>query len=181
MKRYEGMFVFDSGALREWEAIEQEVHRLCNRIEAELLACVKFDERKLAFEINRRKRGTFVLTYFEAPPERIGDLERDVQLSETVLRVLVTRAERISEERLTELKTWPAGTPLSPQANERRHDGYDRHDRHDRHDRPRRGRDGDDDSRNRDSDSDDGGDDSRRDDARSAAPVGRGPSQDDDN
>jgi small subunit ribosomal protein S6 len=127
LKRYEGMFLFDSSAARDWAAIEQEVHRLCNRIGAELLVCIKFDERKLAFEIKRRKRGTYVLTYFEAPEERITDLERDAQLSELILRVLVVRAEHVPEEKINELKVWPAETPLQPMAGDgRRHEDGDR-------------------------------------------------------
>lgn len=131
MKRYEGMFLFDSGAVRDWAGIEQEVRRLCDRISAQLLVCVKFDERKLAYEIRKRKRGTYVLTYFDAPPERIGELERDVQLSELALRVLVLRADKLTEERLAELRAHPVETPLSPLAGDgRRHDddrrGHDR-------------------------------------------------------
>jgi small subunit ribosomal protein S6 len=126
LKRYEGMFLFDSAVARDWQTVEHEVHRLCNRINAELLVCVKFDERKLAYEINRRKRGLYVLTYFEAAPERIVDLERDAQLSDSVLRLLVLRADEVTEERLAELKTWPAETPLSPLSSDRRHDDHDR-------------------------------------------------------
>ena len=130
MKRYEGMFLFDSSVARDWAAIEQEVHRLCDRISAELLVCVKFDERKLAYEIKRRKRGMYVLTYFEAAPERISDLERDARLSESVLRLLVLRAEHVPEEKINELKIWPAETPLQPLSGDgRRHDDYDRGDR----------------------------------------------------
>ena len=126
MKRYEGMFLFDNAVAREWAGVEQEVNRLCERIGAELLVCVKFDERKLAYEVQKRKRGTYVLTYFEAPPDRIGDLERDVQLSESVLRVLVLQADGLTEEKLNELKAHQADTPLQPATSERRHDDHDR-------------------------------------------------------
>lgn len=123
MKRYEGMFLFDTAVARDWPTIEAEVRRLCERIGAELVVCVKFDERKLAFEIKRRKRGTYVLTYFDAPPERIADLERDVQLSEVVLRALILRADNLTEERLAQLRAHPADTPLTPLAGDgRRHD-----------------------------------------------------------
>jgi hypothetical protein len=82
-----------------------------------------------------------VLTYFEAPPERIGDLERDVQLSELVLRALVLRAEKLTEERLAELRAHPPETPLAPPAGDGRRHADDRRG-HDRrpprgHDRPR--------------------------------------------
>ena len=124
MKRYEGLFLFDNTVAHEWPAVEKEVRRLCERAGGQLQVCVKYDERKLAYEIKGRKRGTYVLTYFEAAPERIVDLERDARLSETVLRMLVLRADKISEERLAELKAWPAETPLTPGGGDGRR-GYD--------------------------------------------------------
>lgn len=121
MNRYEGMFLFDNSAARDWPAMEQEVRRLVERVDAELQTCVKYDERKLAFEIGRRKRGTYVLTYFDCAPERIPELERDSRLSELVLRLLVLRQE-VSEARLAELKAWPVDTSLQPASDSRRHD-----------------------------------------------------------
>jgi small subunit ribosomal protein S6 len=123
LRRYEALFLFDTTAAREWAAIEEEVRRLCSRIGAELLVCVKFDERKLAYEIARRKRGTYVLAYFDAPSEKINDMERDIRLSELILRGLVLRAEKLTEERLAELRAHPAETPLAPMGGDgRRHD-----------------------------------------------------------
>jgi small subunit ribosomal protein S6 len=123
LRRYEALFLFDTTAAREWAAIEEEVRRLCGRIGAELLVCVKFDERKLAYEIARRKRGTYVLAYFDAPSEKINDMERDIRLSELILRGLVLRAEKIPEERIAELRAHPPETPLSPMGGDgRRHD-----------------------------------------------------------
>jgi ribosomal protein S6 len=142
LKRYEAMFLFDTAAMRDWAGIEEEIRRLCTRLGAELLVCVKFDERKLAYEIARRKRGTYVLAYLDAPSDRIGDLERDIQLSEVILRGLVLRTDRLTEERLAELRAHPAETPIAPPASDgRRHDD-DRHG-HDRRPRDfRRGPDG---------------------------------------
>lgn len=125
MKRYEGMFLFDNSAARDWPTIEQEVRRLLGRIGGELLACVKFDERKLAYEIRRRRRGTYALTYFQAPPDRIADLERDARLSELILRLLVLRADHVSDERINELRARPADVPLQPLSGDgRRHDEH---------------------------------------------------------
>ena len=120
MKRYEGMFLFDNAAVHEWSDMEAEVRRLFERIGAEPLVCVKFDERKLAYEIKGRKRGTYVLTYFDADPERITDLERDAQLSELLLRILVLRADKLTEERLAELKAHAPEQPLQPMSSEGR-------------------------------------------------------------
>ncbi len=112
MKRYEGMFLFDNAAVHEWSEMEAEVKRLFERIEAEPLVCVKFDERKLAYEIKRRKRGTYVLTYFDADPQRITALELDARLSEVILRLLVLQTDKLTEERLAELKAHAPDQPL---------------------------------------------------------------------
>jgi small subunit ribosomal protein S6 len=118
------MFLFDSAVAQDWATIQQELGRLCDRIGAKLDVCVKFDERKLAYEIKRRKRGTYVLTYFQAPPDRIRDLERDAQLSELVLRVLVLRGEDVPQEKLAELKAWPSDVAFAPLGQDgRREDG----------------------------------------------------------
>ncbi|TWT44697.1 30S ribosomal protein S6 [Phycisphaerae bacterium RAS1] len=137
MKRYEGLFLFDNAATRDWAGIETEVRRLCERIGATLLICLKFDERKLQFEIRSRKRGTYVLTYFDAPPDKITALEHDAQLSELILRCIVLRAENLTEQKLAELKAHPADVPLQPMAGDgRRHDDDDHRDhRGDRGDR----------------------------------------------
>ncbi len=101
MKRqYEGMFLFDPGFAGEFKKAENEIQRLMDRAEGEIVFCRKWDERKLAYEIEGRKRGVYVLTYFNADPARIRPLERDAQLSESILRLLVIRADSITRERM---------------------------------------------------------------------------------
>lgn len=126
MRRYEGMFLFDSGAVSEWGAAQQEINRLFERIGARPLVTVKYDERKLAYEIKRRKRGLYALSYFEADPQRIGDLERDARLSETVLRVLVLSAPGLTDERINELRAIPADQPVAPLLTDARRHGEGR-------------------------------------------------------
>lgn len=125
MKRYEAMFLFDNSTVHEWSEIEAEVRRLFDRIEAQPLVILKYDERKLAYEIKGRKRGTYVLSYFDANPLRIGDLERDVRLSDLILRALVLRIDKLSAEKLAELQARRPDQPLSPFTSEgRRGDGH---------------------------------------------------------
>lgn len=98
MNQYEAMFLFDPTFGASYENCESEIRRLMERAGAELLFCRKWDERRLAFKVAGRKRGVYVLTYFKAPTDRIGGLERDAQLSENVLRVLVLRADGLTLE-----------------------------------------------------------------------------------
>ncbi len=71
----------------------------------------KWDERKLAFEIGKQKRGTYVIAFFKAPTTTIKPLERDVLLSEDVMRILVTRAEHLSLAEMEAVEPQPIAPP----------------------------------------------------------------------
>lgn len=98
MNQYEAMFLFDPTFGGSFENCEAEIRRLMERAGAEVLFCRLWDERRLAYKIRGRKRGVYVLTYFKAAPEKITPLERDAQLSEDILRMLVLRADGVTLE-----------------------------------------------------------------------------------
>jgi small subunit ribosomal protein S6 len=60
----------------------------------------KWDERRLAFEIDNQKRGTYILAYFAADPVHLVNIERGFNLSERVTRLLITRADHLSIEEM---------------------------------------------------------------------------------
>jgi len=92
---YEGMFLVDSGlAAADWEGTVGVIENILKRADAEVVALRKWGERRLAFEIAHKSRGTYILSYFRADPQRIAGLEKDVQLSEKVMRVLVLGTEK---------------------------------------------------------------------------------------
>ena len=96
---YEAMFLLDSGyAAANWDACVKEVTNSLQRHNCEIIRLVKWDDRKLVYEIRQHKRGTYVLVYFRAPGEGVAKLERDVQLSENLLRVLVLKCEKMTDE-----------------------------------------------------------------------------------
>ena len=96
---YEAMFLVDSAeAASDFEAVQSNIKRILERSDAEIAVMRKWDERRLAYEIQRKNRGTFILVYFNAETDKISSIERDVQLSEQVMRVLIIRADHISGE-----------------------------------------------------------------------------------
>ena len=96
---YEAMFLVDSAeATANWSETITAVNTVMERAEAEVISLRKWDERRLIFEIARCKRGTYILCYFKSDPSAISGIERDVQLSESLLRVLILRADQITEE-----------------------------------------------------------------------------------
>ncbi len=110
---YEGMFLVDTAlAAQDWQKILDEIKRVLDRAEAEVVSQKKWDERRLCYEVNKKSRGTYILTYFNCDTSKIGGIERDVQLSELITRVLVLRTERMTPEDLEKL------TPLEAVAAE---------------------------------------------------------------
>lgn len=98
MNQYEAMFLFDPTFGATWENCEAEIRRLMERAEGEIIVCRRWDERRLAYKLKGRKRGVYALVYFKAPPNKIGALERDAELSENILRVLILRADDLTPE-----------------------------------------------------------------------------------
>jgi small subunit ribosomal protein S6 len=101
-KLYEAMFLVDSTQASDWDAVVKTVETILGRADAEIVSIRNWAERKLAYEINRKTRGTYVLCYFRADGERVQSIEKDVQLSEKIMRVLILSAETREKEALEE-------------------------------------------------------------------------------
>jgi len=105
-RTYEAMFLVDTAqATSNWEGVLSEINTLLGRAEAEVIGVHKWEENRLCYEIKGCKRGTYVLSYFHALPDAIQGLERDIQINEIILRVLVLRADHVSPEEMASPKT----------------------------------------------------------------------------
>jgi ribosomal protein S6 len=92
------MFLMDPALATDWSAAEAEINRILQRAEAKLLGVKNWGERRLAYPLGQLKRGLYVLSFFQTSPEKIAGLERDVQLSERAVRVLVLRRDEMTPE-----------------------------------------------------------------------------------
>ena len=98
-KLYEGMFLVDSSqAGADWDGIIATIRKILEKAGAEIESIRKWDDRKLAYEIKGKSRGTYILSYFRADGGRIQDIEKSVRLSEKIMRVLILSAERLTPE-----------------------------------------------------------------------------------
>ncbi len=98
-KLYEGMFLVDSAeAGTDWDGAIASITRILERANAEIVSIRKWDDRRLAYDIRRVSRGTYILCYFRADGGKIQDIEKAVQLSEKIMRVLVLNAEHMTAE-----------------------------------------------------------------------------------
>jgi len=100
LNKYETMFLMDPNFASNFNDARQEIERILGRASAEIVFLEKWDERKLAYEIKGRKRGCYVLCYYRCDPANVAGIERDARLSEHVLRILLKRADDISEEKM---------------------------------------------------------------------------------
>ena len=118
--KYEGMFLFPGSA-----PAEESVKRTRDIIEKHggtILSIKKWDERKLAYEIKKQKRGLFVLAHFTGPGAMIAPITRDVNLSDDVLRILVTDASHLTTEEMERIEPQPI---IAPPPREERGFGFE--------------------------------------------------------
>lgn len=110
---YEALFLLNASyATGSWDAARGEVEHILHRANAEILHLRKWDERRLAYEIRGNKRGVYVLAFFKCEGPKVVGIERDVQLSENILRVLVLKADHLA------LKDVEGMQPQQPVAEE---------------------------------------------------------------
>ena len=54
--------------------------------------------KTLAYRVRKNRKGHYVMFNLEAPPAAVAEMERNMRLSEDVIRYLTTRIESISDE-----------------------------------------------------------------------------------
>ena len=97
---YEAMFLASQTAAASFGDLIEHINSLFERANADVISMKKWDERRLAYEIEKQKRGVYILAYFTCPTDMVPHLERDVVISDKLLRVLVTSADHLTEEEI---------------------------------------------------------------------------------
>ena len=96
---YEGMFLIDSAlATADWDGIISVITKILERAKAEIISIRKWDDRKLAYDIKGKSRGLYIICYFKVDGGKIQEIEKNVQLSEKIIRVLILNAEHMTPE-----------------------------------------------------------------------------------
>ena len=105
---YEAMFLLPPAAAMDQDGTGLRLCRaIIERHGGQTIVIKRWDERKLSYEINGQKRGTYVIAYFRAPGGAIGAIERDVKLSDEILRIMVTKADHLSEDEMNAVEPQP--------------------------------------------------------------------------
>lgn len=105
LNTYEGLFLFNLQEINgDLNTAVQHLREILDRAEAEVIAITRWDERKLAYPIKGQKRGLFLLAAFRARPSQVANIDRDVNLSELLLRAMITRGDHLGEVELDQFR-----------------------------------------------------------------------------
>ena len=111
------MFLVDSvQAAADWDGVTSVVKNLLEKAGAEIVALKKWDERKLAYNIRGKSRGTYILTYFRVTGDKIQQIEHDARLSEQIIRLLILSAEHLTQADIDKPTPVIQAQSLPPQA-----------------------------------------------------------------
>ena len=109
MNQYEVMYVIDA-ALEDSARVEL-INRFSDLVKkngGEIDRVDEWGKRRLAYTINYKTEGYYVLMYIKAPSELPRELERNMQINDSVLRYLVIRYEGAVPAKREPLKPYVA-------------------------------------------------------------------------
>jgi small subunit ribosomal protein S6 len=93
VRRYELMLVLKPDAPDERAAaVIDRTTRYVVASGGQIVKVAPWGRRRLAYPIERYREGSYHIVVFESPAEAIAEMERSLQITEDVLRYLVTRA-----------------------------------------------------------------------------------------
>jgi ribosomal protein S6 len=83
------MLVSTGEASRDWDGLVRHITDILTRSGAQVVDLKKWGEFKLAYEVSHQRKGVYILVHFQAPPNVIAELRRELHLSERILRHLI--------------------------------------------------------------------------------------------
>ena len=98
MRRYELMLILRPDVADDKaQAVIDRTTRQLSAGGGQIVKVAPWGRRRLAYQIDRHREGSYHIVLFEAPANALAELERSLQITEEVLRHLVTRVERPSK------------------------------------------------------------------------------------
>lgn len=96
MNTYETLFIIQPD-LEEGEIAKtiDAVQEIITSGEGNILKVDKWGRRQLAYMIQKKREGYYVLIHFEAPPTLIAELQRRYKLADAIMRYLVIQLNKL--------------------------------------------------------------------------------------
>jgi len=89
---YELMFILDPDLSDEER--EKIIERVKNEIKGEVLNVEEWEKRKLAYKINRKTEGYYVVILFQTTGDTLKELDQFLKLQEGILRHTIIRKSK---------------------------------------------------------------------------------------
>ena len=94
MTKYEIMYIINPTILEEGrDAVIAKVDTILTEAGATLTKTEKWGERKLAYPIDKKKTGFYVLTTLEMDGTRLVEVERKLNITEEVMRYIIVKQD----------------------------------------------------------------------------------------
>lgn len=89
---YEGMFLVESTRFaNDPEKVTNTILEVIEKAGGTVVTHRPWQDGKLAYPINGRRKGLHYLTYFRMPPAGMTDLDRACRLNDTIMRKMIIR------------------------------------------------------------------------------------------
>lgn len=90
VRLYEAMWIVDANTAREdFNKCLHAIREVIEKGGGTWINGDKWEERKLAYPIRKKKRGLYIITHFSAPTESVIKIDRAAKLAELVLRHMI--------------------------------------------------------------------------------------------
>lgn len=94
MRKYETMFIINPDLQEEQRtALIESIKETITGNGGEILEVDEWGNRKLAYEINKKQTGYYVVIYFQAEAGTPEELERNYRIKDDIYRYIIIREE----------------------------------------------------------------------------------------
>ena len=101
MSYYELMVIFSTSLTDEDEKTQtSQIEDLIRHEKGTIHLVDHWGKRKLAYPIKKQRQGFYEWFYFELDPSRIAEIDRKLKMSETIIRFLAFKMEKIQIQNL---------------------------------------------------------------------------------
>ena len=101
MSYYELMVIFSTNLTDEEEKAQtSQIEELIRHEKGTIHLVDHWGKRKLAYPIKKQRQGFYEWVYFELDPSRIAEIDRKLKMSETIIRFLAFKMEKIQIQNL---------------------------------------------------------------------------------
>jgi small subunit ribosomal protein S6 len=95
MELYESLFIIRPSITdEETNGLIEKMKGVAGKTGAQFIKAENWGRKKLAYEVRRERKGTYVYFYFKAPNNTVGELEHAYRLEDNIIKFLTVHLEK---------------------------------------------------------------------------------------